>query len=387
MQIVAQGWLIYSLTGSAVDLGLVGVARSVPILGLTTVGGVVADRAPRLLILRAAQSFNVVLSLALAIMVALDAVNVWMLVSFALLAGTSTAFEQPARQAILPDLVKREHLTNAIALHDSVWQGSALIGPALAGVAMAAIGTAGAFFANTLGYLSVLIALLLMRNVPEHLPRSESRGLFDDYREGLRFIRATRVVLGLLLLAAAANIFGRSYQQLLPIFAGDVLDVGPTGLGLLLSAPGAGSVLAAFGVGMSGDVRRKGLVHFLAMVLFGAVLVGFAISRSFPLSLALLLVTGLSFTIFSTMTSTMMQLSAPNHIRGRVMSFNTIVMQGFAPLGSLIVGAVGTSIGTANAVGMGAALVTVAAILSLSLAPELLRFRAPVIDSRRPALA
>ncbi len=387
MQIVAQGWLIYNLTGSAVDLGLVGVARSVPILGLTTVGGVIADRASRLLILRSTQSFNVMLSLALAIMVALDAVNVWILVAFAFLAGTSTAFEQPAREAILPDLVEREDLTNAIALHGSAWQGSALIGPALAGAAMAAIGVAGAFFANTLGFLTVVVALMLIRNVPERPPRSESRGVFYDFREGLRFIRATRLVLALLLLAAAANIFGRSYQQLLPIFAGDVLDVGPTGLGLLLSAPGAGSVLAAFGIAMAGDVRRKGLMHFLAMVVFSAALVGFAISRSFPLSLALLLVTGLSFTVFSTMTSTMIQLSSPNHIRGRVMSFNTIVMQGFAPLGALIVGAFGASIGTANAVGVGAALVTVAAILSLPLAPELLRFRDPVIEPQNPVTA
>jgi hypothetical protein len=119
---------------------------------------------------------------------------------------------------------------------------------------MAAIGVAGAFFANTLGFLTVVVALMLIRNVPERPPRSESRGLFDDFKEGLRFVRATRLVLALLLLGAAANLFGRSYQQLLPIFAGDILDVGPTGLGLLLSAPGAGSVLAAFAVGMAGDV-------------------------------------------------------------------------------------------------------------------------------------
>jgi MFS family permease len=387
MQIVAQGWLIYNLTGSAVDLGLVGVARSVPILSLTTVGGVVADRVPRLTMLRAALIFHALLSLALAIMVALDAVSVWILVGFAFLAGTSTAFEQPAREAILPDLVEREDLTNAIALHGSAWQASALVGPALAGVAMAIIGVAGAFFANTLGFLIVVVALLLIRNVPERPPRTEHRGLFDDFKEGLRFIRATRVVLALLVLGAAANLFGRSYQQLLPIFAGDVLNVGPTGLGLLLSAPGAGSVLAAVGVALAGDVRRKGLMHFLAMVVLSVALVGFAASRSFPLSLALLLVAGLSFTIFSTMTTTMMQLSSPNHIRGRVMSFNTIVMQGFAPLGSLILGAMGASIGTANAVGIGAVLVIVTAALSLSLAPELLRFRAPVIEPNRPALA
>ncbi|MBM3141024.1 MAG: MFS transporter, partial [Chloroflexi bacterium] len=374
MQIVAQGWLVYLLTGSPLTLGVVGLARAVPMIVLPLFGGTLADRVPRLKLLKVTQTVSFLLALALAALVAADVVEVWHIVLFGVLSGAVHAFDQPTRQALLPDIVRREELTSAIAMNSAAWQGSAMVGPALAGVTIAAFGIAAAFFINAFSYLAVIVALFLMRGVPERTQRSGKSGMLEDLVRGLRYVGATRLVLTLILLSAVANIFGRSYQQLLPVFAGDLLDTDSVGLGFMTSAPGVGTVLAAVGLAALGDVGRKGVVLFVSMLAFSAILIAFTMNRSMPVALALLFAAGITNFAFSTMTMTMLQLYVPGEVRGRVLSLVTITAQGFTPLGAFATGGVAERIGTPEAVGISALVVGVAAVGAAIGVPSVRRF-------------
>jgi MFS family permease len=375
MQMVAQGLLVYDLTHSPFWLGVVGAARAVSMIVLPPMGGVLADRLPRLKLLKITQSLSLLVQIVLATLVGLGVVQVWQIIALAFLSGAVNAFDQPTRQALLPDLVKREDLTNAIALNSAVWQGSALIGPSLAGLVITGFSLAAAFYLNALTFSAVLIALFLMKGVPEYSggPR-RTRGLLDDLREGLRYAGKTRLVLTLLVMAAITSIFGRSYQHLLPVFAREVLGRGATGLGLMMSAPGAGTLVGAMLLGALGDVRRKGLVFFAGIFALSVLLIGFTLSRSFVLTLAILFLVGVAAIIFSTMMATMLQLTAPAQMRGRVMSLVTVAMQGFNPIGAMLVGALATAIGTPAAVALAASVVSVAALLAMIRAPDVRDF-------------
>src|SRR5215203_3076454 len=371
MQIVAQGWLVYQLTDSPLMLGLVGMARATPMIFLPPMGGVVADRVPRLKLLKVTQILSLLVALLLAVLVSTGMIEVWQIIVLSFLSGAVNAFDQPTRQALLPELVRPADMTNAIALNSAAWQGAALIGPTLAGATVAVAGLSVAFYANAASFLAVVIALYLMRGVPERAAGGgRQRGLFSDLIEGLRYVRATRLIATLLLLSAVTNIFGRSFQQLLPVFARDVLHVGTSGLGLLMAAPGAGTLIGAVAIGAMGDVRRKGMVLVVAMLAFGGVLALFTLSRSFVLSLLLLTLAGTATIVFSSMLMTMLQLSAPGAMRGRVMSLVTVTMQGFAPLGALLTGAIATAIGTPRAVAMSALVVAAAGLLAAVAAPD-----------------
>jgi MFS family permease len=372
MQIVAQGILVYDLTGSPFYLGLTGMARALPMMFLPPIGGVIADRVPRLRFLKLTQTVSLGLALLLATLVATGLIEIWQILLLSFLSGSVHAFDQPTRQALLPELVRPADMTNAVALNAASWQGAALIGPTIAGLAVAAFGLSFAFFVNAASFLAVVVALFLMQGVAERgaARRGPPRGLFGDLAEGLRYAGRTRLILTLLLLSAVTNIFGRSFQQLLPVFAEDVLGVGSSGLGLLMAAPGAGTILGAAVIGALGDVRRKGLVLFVNMLSFSALLVVFTLSRSFVLSLGLLVLAGMTTLTFGSMLQTMLQLQAPGAMRGRVMSLVTVTMQGFAPLGALLTGALATAVGTPSAVALSAVVVAVAATVAAIAAPD-----------------
>ncbi|MER3419363.1 MAG: MFS transporter [Chloroflexota bacterium] len=375
MQLVAQGILVYDLTRSAAVLGLVSFARAVPMMVVTPMGGVVADRVPRLRLLKVTQVTALCLALILAVLTSAGVVTVWQIALLSLLAGAVNAVDQPTRQALLPDLVRREDLTNAIALNSAAWQGAAMFGPALAGLTTGWIGIAGAFYANAASFLAVVVALFLMRDVPERSAAvHEQRGLFNDLLRGLRYVRATRLVWTLLMLSAVASVFGRSYVQLLPAFAGAVLHVGPRELGLMMSAPGAGTLAGATALGALGDVQRKGQVLIVGMLLFCATLILVTMSRALPLVLVLLFLTGVTSIVFSTMLSSMLQLTVPGHMRGRVMSLLTVTFQGFGPVGALLIGIVADILGTPRAIALAAVVLAVAAACAVATIPEMRRF-------------
>jgi MFS family permease len=374
MQVVAQGWLVYELTGSPFYLGVVGFARAVSMIVLPPMGGVIADRVSRLQFLKVTQVASFLLALLLAILVSTGLVQVWQIIALSFLTGVVSAFDQPTRQALVPDLVRREDLTSAIALNSAAWQGAGLFGPALAGLTVALIGLSGAFYANAISYLAVVVAVFLMRGVPERAGGRPRRGLFDDLFEGLRYVRATQVVLVLLLMAAVTSVFGKSYQQLLPVFAKDTLSVGTSGLGFLMSAPGAGTLVGASLLAWAGDIRRKGVLLYAAMLLFSGFIIAFTFSRSFAASMALLFLSGVAATTFSILLTTMLQLRVPGQMRGRVLSLITVAMQGLSPLGAVMTGAIATATGTPPAVALTAAVIVIAVLVALPLAPGVRRF-------------
>ncbi len=370
MQLVAQGWLVYDLTHSPFILGLVGVARAVPLIILPPFGGTIADRVPRLKLLKFTQLLSFALALPLAFLALINQVQVWEIVLLSFLGGAVNAFDQPTRQALLPDLVPKEDLTSAVALNSAAWQGSSLLGPTLAGATIATMGVAGAFFFNAFSFLAVVLALYVIRGVPERSAGSGNRrNLFSDVGLGLRYVVTVRPVLALILLSVVANVFGRSYQQLLPAFARDTLHQGSAGLGFMTSASGLGTLVAAIVLSAMGDVRRKSMILLVSMGAFGVIVGLFAVTRSFPIALALLTAAGVTNFAFSTMTMTILQIHVPNEMRGRVLSLLVVTAQGFAPLGSLVVGAASEAIGTSTAVAASAALVGIAALVTVIAMP------------------
>jgi len=270
--------------------------------------------------------------------------------------------------------VPPEALTSALALNAAAWQGSSLLGPAAAGITIAALGLPAAFFLNAASFLAVIGALFLMRDVPEHTGGRRT-GILHALVAGLSYVRATRFVLTLVLLSAASNIFGRAYQQLLPVFARDILHQGSAGLGYMTAAPGAGVVVAAVLVAAMGDVGRKGLVMLVAMLLFAGTVLGLTATRSFPVALLLLVGSGITTFIFQTMTMTMLQLYVPAKMRGRVLSLLPITGQGLAPLGALLAGGVAERIGTPASVALTALTVAVCAAIAFVVAPSVWRTR------------
>lgn len=378
MQMVAQGWLVYELTDSPFYLGLVGTARAFAMIILPPFGGVLADRVARLRLLKITRFVSLGFALLMAVLVATDLVQVWHIFVLSLLSGMVEAFDQPARTALLPNLVRKEDLSRAIGLNSAAWQGSALFGPTLAGVLIATVGIEAAFFAHAASYVSVLAALYLMRDVPEradeHLIK---RGIGEDLFAGLRYVRSSRMILLLLGLAVVTSVFGRSYQQLLPVFSRDVLDSGSSGLGIMMSAPGAGTMLGAVLISALGDFQHKGRALFLAMLVFSLTIVAFTLSRGFVASVALLFVAGFASLLFNTMLSTMMQLEIEDQMRGRVMSLQTVAFQGFSPFGGLLAGAVATEIGTPDAVMISALIVGFTAIAVAMAVPRVREFVPP----------
>jgi MFS family permease len=377
MQIVAQGWLVYKLTGSAFALGVVGMAKAIPMLILPPMGGVIADRLPRLRLLKVTQSLSLLFAMAAAILVYADLITVWQLVLLSFLGGVVNAFDQPTRQAILPDLVRREDLTKAVALNSSAWQGAALFGPALAGLTLATIGVAGAFFFNALSFLAVVAALYLMRGVPEYGPsRGSNRGLTTDLVAGLDYVRSTPLIFALLATSMAVGFFGRAFQQFMPVFAKDVFHQGSFGLGLLMSMPGAGTLVGAAAIALLHDSRRKGLIFLASLFLFGVSLIALSLDRVFVVGLGLLFLTGLFQLVSGSMMSAIIQLESQPSMRGRVMSLSTVTYQGVSPFGGLLIGSVAGLVGTPAAVGISASCCAAAALVAMVLAPVIRNYGA-----------
>ncbi len=261
-------------------------------------------------LLKVTQSIMLGLALILAALISADAIHIWQIVLISFLSGVVNAFDQPSRQAPIPDLVEREDLAKAVALNSSAWQGASLFGPTLAGLTVATVGIAGAFYANAVSFLAVVVALFMMVGVPERSARPSGKGLTDDLFAGLRYVRATRLIFSLILLSAVVSIFGRSYAQFLPAVA-DVFSEGSVGLGLLYTAPGAGTLVGAFGLAAIADISRKGIVFLVAMVLFGITLILFTLSTNFWVAMVLLFFSGVASLIFSSLMTTMLRLPPP----------------------------------------------------------------------------
>ncbi len=350
MYTLAQGWLVLQLTNSPFWLGLVGFTSWIPLLLFTPLGGVIADRADRRRVMLLAQSALMVLAFLLALLTSLDIVNIRHILVLSFLSGLAMAMNTPAYQATLPDLVGAEDLSNAIALNSAQYNLSRMLGPALAGLALDRIGVAGCFYLNAFSFLALLLALARIRLPARAAADAGSSGrLWKPLLATFSYLRHHRVLRTLILLEALASFCGMSYIVLMPVFARDVLEVGPRGFGYLMGAAGVGALSGALLLAWRGDRPRKGAFALHSALLFYATLVVFALSRRFDLALVALALNGATMvTAFSTINNLLQKYVAPE-MRGRIMATHAMAFLGMAPLGGLLAGAVAEHIGAPEA--------------------------------------
>lgn len=362
MQTVAQGWLVLQLTHSAFQVGLVTTVNTLPVLLFTLYGGVVADRVNKRRFLLTLQTLMLLEALALALLTASGRVTVGWVMVLAAAQGLLAAFEIPARQSFLVEMTGREDLMTAIALNSSVFNVTRVIGPAIAGVVIAAIGIAACFFVNAASYLAVLWMLAIMR--PPFLGASEAPAGRSTFRDGWRYIADTAEPRLLTMLTITFSVFGFSFAPMLPVYASQVLGAGATGYGMLMSGVGVGAAAAALFVAAMGHrVQREGRV-FVFATLFGAVLVVTSTVGRFGPALGLLTLAGCAWALTSILTNTLLQTKAPDHLRGRVMGFYSFMVVGMAPLGALQAGWVSEHFGVQASLAVGGAVCAIAALLA-----------------------
>jgi MFS family permease len=364
MQSTAQLWLVYKMTGSAALLGVFGFANQVPILFLASIGGYVGDRYNRHHGVIITQLVSMLLAFALAALTFAQAITVWEIIVIAFLVGVVNAFDVPIRQAFLVQMVVREDLPNAIALNSSIFNGARVVGPAIAGFALAWKGPAWCFLFNGLSFLAVLAALLAMR-IQKIVVKSPEGSPFQNFIQGFRFAMSDMPVRSALLLLSLLSLLGLQYSVFLPIFASDVLHRGAKGFGLLMSAAGVGAVLGA--LYFAGRTSYKGLARWIAgaALTTGTGLILFSQSHVFWVSAGVLLFVGFAATVQMAATNTIVQSRVPDELRGRVMAVYATMFMGVQPVGSLIAGGVAKHIGAPSTLTVFGVLVLIGSLVFL----------------------
>ena len=344
MQIIAQGWLVYQITHSEFALGVVSFASAIPVLLITPFGGVVVDRVPKRALLVITQSAAMLLALALAVLAFTNVIREWHIYVLAALIGIVNAFDAPARQAFVVEMVGKDDMPNAIALNSMMFNSARVIGPGLGGLLLAAFGPAWCFTINGLSYLAVIAGLLLM-TIPPRPPAPARQAPLRQLSEGLRYVTRRADMWGLLVLAIIFSMFGLSYSTLLPAFADTVLHGGPEAYGWLNAATGVGAVISALLVAQFGDRGKRGMWLLAANFVFPIILALFAITSALPVSLLLACALGMGFMTHMTMSNTLLQTRVEDEFRGRVMSLFTLTFFGLSPFGNLLIGALGQQFG------------------------------------------
>jgi MFS family permease len=352
MQSVAQSWLVYRLTGSALLLGLVGFASQIPVFLLAPIGGALADRTSRHRIIVVTQIVALALAFLLAGLTLAHRIHVWHLFVLAALLGVTYAFYVPAASAFVVDMVGKEDLMNAIALNSSLVNGARIVGPAIAGILVASIGEGWCFLLNGASYIAVIVGLLMMRVTPHRKVLLPGSPLAHSV-EGFRFVWRTSPVRALLILLGAVSLFGTPYAVLMPIFAAQILHGGAGGLGLLMGASGFGALLGALSLARRNKVHGLGRWVAISTAGFGASLILFSLSRSFWLAAALLLPVGFTMMIEMAASNTLIQAMVPDNLRGRVMAVYSMMFMGMAPIGALVAGSLAHSLGAPKTVMLG----------------------------------
>jgi MFS family permease len=362
MQWVAINWHIYLLTGSAFALGLVGLIRAGPIIFFSLVGGVFADTYDRRRVLIVTQSAMMVFAVVLGLLTYSGWISVGLVYLLAAMTAGSMAFDSPARQALIPNLVPKKHLANALSLNNIMNRTGMVIGPGLTGFVIAWHGVVAVYWINAASFLAVLAALVLMKT-PRQQGSKVERITLSFLGEGLRFVRYSQILLSTMVLDFFGTFFG-SASVLLPIFANEILRVGPQGLGILYAAQSVGAIIAGVVMAFTGNVKRKGLLLLWMFTLYGVATMLYGISRWFALSILFLALVGAADTFSAILRNIIRQFITPDHLRGRMTSVNIIFAQGGPQLGNLEAGMVAALIGAPMSVVTGgiATLITVAII-------------------------
>ena len=370
MQNLAQAWLVYRLTGSMVLLGAVGFSSQIPIFFLAPLGGIVADQYPRQRVVIATQTSAMLLALGLAALTLTGTVRIWHIFVLSALLGAVNAFDIPARQSFIVEMVGKADLMNAIALNSSMFNASRVLGPAIAGILVAAIGEGWCFFANGISYIAVIVGLALMRVAP-HQAVAQRGSPAANIAEGFRFVIRHPAIHALLILLGIASVTAMPFTVLMPVFADRILHGGPKALGWLTGSAGVGALAAA--LLLASRQTLKGLSGWIAAAAtaLGAGLVIFALSRTFWFSAAILVAVGFAMMLQMGSSNTLIQSMVPDHLRGRVMSVYSMMFTGMAPFGALLAGFVADRFGAPATVAMGGVICLAAAGIFWTQLPQI----------------
>jgi len=359
MQTIAQGWLVLHLTDSAFAVGLVTALGSLPVLLFSLYGGVIADRVNKRRFILVLQCLMLLEALTLGVLTVLDLITVGWVMALAVFFGFLTAFEVPARQAFVAEIVEREDLMNAIALGSSAFNLARVIGPALAGLLIATLGLSVCFFVNAASYLAVIFSLARMK--VEVGPRALVT-LWTALREGFAYVFGNRWPRALVIIVTTFSIFGFSFMPLMPVFARDALDLDAGGYGAMVASIGVGALAAAFFMAAFGGRVRQSRLVLGSSILFGAVLVAASLAPNFWSAVVLFTFCGGIMALNGIAANTMLQTEAPNQLRGRVMGFYSFMVLGLAPFGSLQAGWLAERFGVRVAFALGGLVCLVVAV-------------------------
>ncbi|MBI2871742.1 MAG: MFS transporter [Chloroflexi bacterium] len=372
MEIIVTADLVYRMTGSPFLTAVVGFCRSIPTVALGLFAGILADKVDRKRLLLAVQGVNLAVIGVLAVLALTETIALWQVILITLTMGVGWVSDYPSRRSLVLDIVGRERITNAIALDASAMVGSKMAGPALGGLLIWLVGAGGAFAVMAACYLGSLALLSLLRPPPVRGARAPRQPVFSALVEGMRYARSRPVLWGALLVTVVANLFIFPYIVLVPVLARDVLGVGPVLMGLLGAAEGMGSLVGTLFVASLGNITRHGRVFAFGTLAAAVSLSVFGFSHWYPLSLALLLATGVCLAGFASMQSTIFLLGSPDHLRGRV--FGTLMLAiGMNPVGMLYLGFLSSHFGAANGVATNALTAVALMLVVLALVSPLWR--------------
>ena len=336
MQIVAQGWLVYRISHSAFLLALDQFLSGIPIFLFSLVGGVVADRVERRKILLGSQYVQMASAATLTVLVVLGLKVVWPILCLSFISGFAQAFGGPAYQALIPTLVEREDMPNAIALNSIQFNLAVTVGPALAGQALAKLGETWCFGLNALSFLAPIIALWMISN--RFHPKKTSESVLTSLKQGIAFARQQPAMEALIVLAFCMTFLAMPMRTYIPVFVKDIFHRGPETYGNLLSLMGIGSITGSLIIAAAGNVRRKGVVALVGLVLLGAGITGFAFSKNVPTSGTMIVIVGAAMMAVFAMVNSLVQLITTDEMRGRVMSLYNFAFRGGMPMGNLMTG-------------------------------------------------
>ena len=380
MDTVAEAWLVYRLTGSSLLLGTVTFAGQFPVLLMSPVAGVVADRLNRRKVVIATQTASMILAGILAALTLSKRVTVMQVIVLAALMGVVNAFDIPARQSFLVEMVGREDLMNAIALNSSMFNAARIIGPAIAGILVASFGEGWCFFVNSVSYIAVIAGLLAMKIAPRMRP-AEAASPFEHIAEGFRFVRGTGPIRSLLLLIGLVSLVAMPYAVLMPVFAAKILHGNARTLGILMTAAGVGALIGALMLAGRRGVAGLGRMVALACGGFGVALILFSFSKTWALSALLLVPVGFSVMTQMGATNTLIQSMVPDRLRGRTMAVYSMMFLGMAPFGALLSGWSADHIGAPKTVALGGVIAIVGALVFARRLPTIRREARQLLDA------
>ena len=382
MQQVAQSWLVYRLTGSATLLGIVGFATQIPVFGLGPIAGVIIDRYSPHRVTVLTQSAALVQALLLSLLTLMGWVQPAHIILLGFVLGIVNAFDMPARQALVNQMVDAKDLSNAVALNSSMINAARIVGPALAGIVVAKVGEGACFMINTVSYLAVIMALLAMKLPKKSDESARQFSIAHSLVEGLRYTLATVPIRDVLLLLGLVGFMGMPYMTLMPVFAAEIHKSGADALGLMLGAVGFGALIGALFLAQRATVLGLGRIIVIATLGFGLGLIVFTVSRVFWLSLVILMGVGFGWMVLIAASNTALQTLADNEMRGRVMSLFSMMLVGMAPFGSLLAGWLADRIGAPLVVATGGAFCAVAGVIFARELPRLRAAARPILVAR-----